>query len=56
MEYRTDKDEKKQEGNRGFSGLESILLCDLAKGSLMDLFSSPVVKFSLTQIGMEVDY
>ena len=32
---------KKQEGNHEFSELETILLCDLAKGSLMDLFSSP---------------
>lgn len=41
VDYRTDKHEKKQEGNCGFSGLESILLCDLAKGSIMDLFVSP---------------
>lgn len=41
MEYSMDKDEKKQEGNHEFSELETILLCDLAKGSLMDLFSSP---------------
>lgn len=42
-----DIDKKKQEGNHRFSGLETILFCDLAKGILMDLFSSHLVKFSL---------
>ena len=55
VEYRTDKDEKNRKEITGSQGWNLFCSVTLLKAVSWIYFLSPVVKFSLTQIYMEVD-